>query len=69
MPKNIVDAGKQVEDKALEKVRIQAQAKARDFLCYDCSDQRCRNDSFCPAFFTVTEDIARELINIAAELN
>ncbi len=63
------EPGALVATKATEQMRIKAQARARDFLCYDCVDQRCRNDSFCPAFFTVTEDIAWELIAIAAEMN
>lgn len=63
------DVSEVIANKATEDMRVKAQAKARDFLCYDCYDRRCMNDSFCPAFFTVTEDITWELIAIAAELN
>ena len=63
------DTSEVIVNKATEQMRIKAQAKARDFLCHDCIDQRCRNDSICPAFMTVTEDITWELIAIAAEKN
>jgi len=58
-----------IVNKATEQMRVKAQAKARDFLCHDCYDQRCRNDGFCLSFFTVTEDLTMELIAIAVELN
>lgn len=63
------DTGKLIEDKALERVRIQAQSVARDFLCYDCIDKRCLNDSICKAFLTLTDSFAWEIIAEKAELN
>ncbi len=58
-----------VENKALEQVRIQAQAIARDFLCTDCSDKRCLTGSICKAFIMLTESFAWEIIARRAELN
>lgn len=63
------DPAEVVENRSIEQFRIKAQAHARNFLCLDCYDQRCRNDSICPAFITVTEDICWELIAKVSELN
>ena len=63
------ELGDLVTGKALEQVRIQAQARARDFLCDDCLDQRCRTGSLCKAFLTLTDSFAWEMVAEKAELN
>ena len=66
---NQQDIGKLIIDKALECMHIQAQARARDLLCYDCLDQRCQTGRICKAFLTMTDSIAWEIIAEKAELN
>lgn len=63
------EPGELVTNKALERVRIQAQSVAKDFLCHDCIDKRCLSGSICKAFLTLTDSFAWEIIAEKAELN
>jgi len=58
-----------VLDKALERVRTQAQVRVRELLCSDCLDQRCLTGSVCKAFLTCVDSIAWEMTAEKAELN
>lgn len=61
--------GEAVVDEALERVRIQAQQQARDYLCPSCMDKRCLNGSICKAFLMVTDEIAWQLAANNAAIN
>ena len=63
------EIGRLVVDKALGKVRIDAQDRARAFLCYECLDKRCLTGSICKAFIQITDSIAWEIMAERAELN
>ena len=67
--KHLPDTGTLVEEKALERYRVQAQQQVREFLCKDCPDQRCRTGSVCKAFLILTDGVAWTMSAGKAEMN
>lgn len=67
--KHLPNTGALVEEKALERYRVQAQQQVREFLCKDCPDQRCRTGSLCAAFLTLTDSVAWAMSAGNAEMN
>jgi len=58
-----------VVGRALEREREKALVRAREFLCKDCPDRRCLNNSICKAFVMLVESFAWEEVAKQAELN
>lgn len=63
------DPGTAIENKAIERYREEAMKEAKEFLCPDCLDQRCRTGSPCNALLVLTDGIAWEKAAGKAEMN
>jgi len=66
---NTKEPGDLVVRKAMERVFPEAARRAQDFLCGDCLDRRCQNDSICKAFIATTESFAWEIRSNGYEYN
>lgn len=58
-----------VEQKALERVMLQAQEKVRREICQDCRDRRCLVGEECMEFNLRSQAYVWEMIARSAELN